>query len=175
MPKDGGGHSGYHPSPSLDSLSISLTPPSFPSLGAHESLRPSLCVFHFSTPLFCLQPLVCSLCAPFFMHLLNLLFSVSSLSPSPPRSLLLGKLLCYLITLTVQDGVCVCVSLFERHVQGLGAHPTCYPHGNEQRKKERQMQSQKNKIKYIFFYFFCAWSIAATGAGNVIAPSLNMS
>lgn len=160
MPKDGGGHAGHHPSPSLDSLFISLIfpPYHFPRL-VLMSLSDHHYMFHFSTPLFFIQPLVCSLCAP-FAHLFNLLpraSSVSIASSLPPA----GKLLCYLITLTMQDAVCarlffgghacVCLSLFEGQVQGLGAHPTRYPHGSEQPEGEKTsaVQEKKNKIKYV--------------------------
>lgn len=119
--------------------------------------------FHFSTPLFFLHPLVCSsLC------------SLLVLIQSPPRRLLsvsvafslppTGELLCYLITLTVQDVcecvfvgvcvclffslcacVCVCLSVFEGQVQGLGADPTRYPCGTEQQRERRQVQPRKKQ------------------------------
>lgn len=72
------------------SSSPSFFPLSFPSAGAHESLRPSLHV-PFSTPLFFLQPLVCSFGA--------LIQSPASITFSLPPTVRL----CYPITLTVQD------------------------------------------------------------------------
>lgn len=147
MPKDGGGHVGNHHSPSPDSLLISLIffPLSFPSAGAHESLRLSLHV-PFSTPLFFLQPLVCSFGA--------LIQSPASISFSLPPT---GRL-CSPITLTVQDAtraracayclcacMCVCSSLFEGQVQGPGTPPTCFPHGSGHQRDTRQKQAKKNK------------------------------
>lgn len=126
--------------------------------------------FHFSTPLFFLQPLVCSsLC------------SLLVLIQSPPRRLLsvsvafslppTGELLCYLITLTVQDVcecvfmgvcvclffslcacvcVCVCLSLRDR-CKGLALIQPATHVGPSNRGREDKCSPGKNKIKYNFF------------------------
>lgn len=131
MAKDGGGyasrHSGRHSSPSLYALFISLIFPlcHFP-LSALMILSDRHYMFHFSTPP---QPLVCSLCAP-FTCLSNLLLSAI---PLPPRW--------DLITLTIPDAVCL--PLFEGQVQGLGEHPTSFPHRSQ---KKTSSQGIKKKI-----------------------------
>lgn len=60
----------------------------------------------------------------------------------------------------------VCLSLFEGQVQGLGAHPACFPSGTNQQREKRQVQPRQNKIKYIFVEHYSNWS-----RNNLIAPS----
>lgn len=54
---------------------------------------------------------------------------------------------------------CVCLSLFEGQVQGLGAHPTRYPHGTEQPEGEKTSAVQEKNPKLNMF----PWNIATTG------------
>lgn len=50
-------------------------------------------------------------------------------------------------------------------MQGLGAHPACYPRGTNQQREKRQVQPEQNKIKYIFVEHSDNWS-----RNNLIAP-----
>ena len=179
MPKDGGGHAGYHLSFSLFSLHLPhfLSPRHFPRL-VLMSLPYDHYRFHFSTPLFFLQPLVCSsLC------------SLLVLIQSPPRRLLsvsvafslppTEELLCYLITLTVQDVcecvfvcvcvcacssvyarvcVCVCLSLRDR-CKGLALIQPATHVGPSNRGREDECSPGKTKLNTIFL-----WNRAATRA-----------
>lgn len=166
MPKDGGGHSGYHPSPSLDSLSISSPLHHFPrsvlmSPSDHRyvcsiSQHPSFAFNHLSA---------------LFVLLFSCTYSIFSLvSPSPSLSLLLGKLLCYLITLTVQDGVCVCVCLsLSDMCKDLALIQPATHMGTSNGGRKDKCSPRKTKLNTVFFFFFL-WSIAATGADSVIAP-----
>lgn len=73
--------------------------------------------------------------------------------------------MCVCACTSVCTHVCVCLSLFEGQVQGLGAHPTRYPRGTDQQREKRQVQPRKNKIKYIFVEHSGNWS-----RNNLIAP-----